>query len=523
MTQPIPPSRATTARAIVVLAAAAMFTSAGCANVDWSPHAELAAAAAPTEVQACADWLASIDATVERAGVRDAEATRVAGFPYLRVNRLLASFRQQAASEPAAFAAWQDRLRALDERGRTYELENLPAEALKTLGVASPSDALARVASCGALIARFDATSEPRKAALVERAQVPDDYAEWKRVAGLYPIVKLPFYEFAKGWQKESSETFRKSAEGDNGTDPVRRYRLTGDSASAATVSKIFANLKTDALGIPQLSDRDAATLLAAYAPVYELATTGDYDRFGVLHWGTQPAPEVDAGRPTAYTRVAFTRDGARTLVQLVYMIWFPERPDSGWFDVLSGKLDGLIFRVTLDDKGLPLIYDSIHPCGCYHMFFPTPSVKPLPPPETRLEWAFIPRSLPAVPPPQRVVLRLTSRSHYLIDVHPDSGEGGEPATYALVDDGVLRTLPTAGGTTRSAFAPNGIVPGTQRGERMFVWALGIEDAGAMREWGHHATALVGRRHFDDADLIARRFQLPTATATSPASPASGG
>jgi hypothetical protein len=32
--------------------------------------------------------------------------------------------------------------------------------------------------------------------------------------------------------------------------------------------------------------------------------------------------------------------------------------------------------------------------------------------------------------------------------------------------------------------------------------------AGAMRQWGHHATALVGRRHFDDADLIERRLSI---------------
>jgi hypothetical protein len=30
-----------------------------------------------------------------------------------------------------------------------------------------------------------------------------------------------------------------------------------------------------------------------------------------------------------------------------------------------------------------------------------------------------------------------------------------------------------------------------------------------MRQWGHHATAFVGRRHFDDADLIEARFVIP--------------
>ena len=29
-----------------------------------------------------------------------------------------------------------------------------------------------------------------------------------------------------------------------------------------------------------------------------------------------------------------------------------------------------------------------------------------------------------------------------------------------------------------------------------------------MRQWGRHATAFVGRRHFDDADLLEKRFRL---------------
>jgi hypothetical protein len=35
---------------------------------------------------------------------------------------------------------------------------------------------------------------------------------------------------------------------------------------------------------------------------------------------------------------------------------------------------------------------------------------------------------------------------------------------------------------------------------------MGIANPGAMRQWGTHATAFVGRRHFDDADLFERRF-----------------
>jgi len=42
----------------------------------------------------------------------------------------------------------------------------------------------------------------------------------------------------------------------------------------------------------------------------------------------------------------------------------------------LTQVIDGIIWPVTLDTKGEPLMYDSIHMCGCYHLFFPTPKLK---------------------------------------------------------------------------------------------------------------------------------------------------
>jgi hypothetical protein len=71
-----------------------------------------------------------------------------------------------------------------------------------------------------------------------------------------------------------------------------------------------------------------------------------------------------------------------------------------------------------------------------------------------------------------------------------------------------LRSLPHPGGAHASAFGPQGLIAGTERLERFFFWPMGIASAGAMRQWGRHATAFVGRRHFDDADLLERRFEL---------------
>jgi hypothetical protein len=487
----------------LLLSAGAMMLTAACATTNEPLRSDLQSSA--VDVQQCAGWFTKLDAAVVSSGVEDAETYKIPGFPYLRVNRFLASFRQQAETNPIVFATWEKDLRDLDALARTYELKNLPTQQLASLGVASKQEAVRLTNRCGLVFTKLDETIPSRTGTLVERAQVPDDYADWKRAAGLYPVVKVPFFQFAKGWQNEATAMFQQAMAGVTDQLEFTRYDPPDTRVSAQQVSAIFASAITDALGVPEFSDRDRETLFAAFAPVFEVETAADYDRFGPLRWGTGETPEVEVSRPVAYRRLAFTRYGGRTLVQLVYMIWFPERPAKNWLDPLSGRLDGIIFRVTLDQSGQPLVYDSIHDCGCYHMFFPTARVQPIPPPDPNIEWAFIPRTLPAISPPQRVLVRVTSASHYLTDVRPDVGGHGVP--YALRDDSELRTLPLAEGS-RSAFGPDGIVPGTERGERLVVWPLGIDDPGAMREWGRHATALVGRRQFDDADLIERRFAI---------------
>jgi hypothetical protein len=70
---------------------------------------------------------------------------------------------------------------------------------------------------------------------------------------------------------------------------------------------------------------------------------------------------------------------------------------------------------------------------------------------------------------------------------------------------------PPGAAPTRSAYGPDGLVPGTERAERFLFWPMGIPSAGQMRQWGRHATAFVGRRHFDDADLFEKRFVLDLA------------
>ena len=156
---------------------------------------------------------------------------------------------------------------------------------------------------------------------------------------------------------------------------------------------------------------------------------------------------------------------------------------------------------MTLDEAGLPLIFDSIHACGCWHWFFPTPD-RARPRPATLDEWAFVPQRCRSVDTGTPIRLRLSSRTHQIVRVA--TGPVDVDRRYVLRPDGDLTALTAPDGTRRSLYGPDGIVPGSERGERYLFWPMGVRDPGAMRQWGRHATAFVGRRHFDDADLLDR-------------------
>jgi hypothetical protein len=286
---------------------------------------------------------------------------------------------------------------------------------------------------------------------------------------------------------------------------------------SRATAAALLGRSELEPLGLPVLAPSEIARLAAAYAPSFEVVITGDYDRFGELRWRrTGAVPEVNSAESVVYVQQSHTRyrdakGTDRILLQLVYTIWFPERPPEHEGDILAGALDGLVWRVTLAPDGEPLLYDSIHPCGCYHQFFPTPRARRRPAPDRLEEWAFVPRELPRVAEGERPVVRIASRTHYIEGVTFARG-ADSLARYSLRDYDELRFLPRYRGSreapARSVFGPDGLIAGTERAERFLFWPMGIASAGAMRQWGRQPTAFIGRRHFDDADLIERRFEI---------------
>jgi hypothetical protein len=498
---------------------------AGCASVPDPYRAPPVAAhlTAATDAGACARLLRAVDERVQALGVRDAMAARVAGFPYLRVDRLGAALAQQAADRVQTERVMA-RLAQLDAQARRVELANARQPARQRAATNAPEPALPAadvLDACRSVLLAAD-TADPavlaQPVALKAAAQVADDYTLALRVAGLYPLVKIPFAAGVRGWQRETEAVF---------AQPLAALPVAGRLVryGPGAVQSFPQPLAAGSAAAAPLLRGEWMALALRHAPLVVVDTVTPDDEIGRLHWAAaapaaSPALAVDLSEPQATVRLHWTRLGPQLLPQLVYTFWFPARPASGALDLLAGHLDALVWRVTLGPDGAggwrAWAYDSIHACGCYHQFFATTHLAPRAEPAATQGWLdegrFMPQPAPLPDPraDERIELRVAARTHYLQRVQVVTA-GNVARRYVLVDDDDLRTLPLPGGGTRSAFDGDGLVPGSTRGERWLFWPMGIASAGQMRQWGRHATAFVGRRHFDDPLLFDRYFERPAA------------
>lgn len=471
-------------------------------------------------------------------GVRDAEAHRVGQWRYLRIDRFSASLVAHISS-PTHFDAWLAQLMRLEREGRAVEIANLPVVVrqnltLKIGGLLAPHAASFSLnggwlAECQAALASRDFAGDSERAALMALGIVPDSYSSLRRVLGVYPLTSIGVWWGFEQWKDRHLRSF---------ATPVaqieargRRIRYTPRPAkqgsesrplSMAQVGQLLRNARSGPFGLPQFSAPELERLAATYAPEFLIDTVNQSDLIGRPKWQrTRPPsaqvdapliPDVDAKDPVAFVRLAYAWFDGRVVPQLVYAIWFASRPKESEFDLLGGRLDGLVWRVTLDDDGSVLIADSIHPCGCYHLFFPGERVVRRRPTAaqkwTLSEEAIIAQSLNRETAP---TLLVASGSHYLqkvigTDATPPPRSVGYRLAVSTVPDWGLRAIALGDGRTRSLFSQSGLVERTERLERFVLWPMGILNAGAMRQWGHHATAFVGRRHFDAPELLDEYF-----------------
>lgn len=482
----------------LALAALVLFGLSACAG---TPSVALSSAEAADE-QDCRDYFQRLDAGVLQAGVRDGNGAPVEGFPWFRSSRRIAN-RASALGGQELVAV----LREHDLHARLLELANLDVEQRESLA----ADPEAKVTRCGPVLAAATLAADPGLAELRDRLAVADDYIGWHRWAGLYPISRWGIRAGVAVWQRGTRDTFRTEAPA---TAPPLRYEPAWPrkTLSANVAAQRVRNAPRDELGGLRLGEAERDAIVAAFAPIIELQRDAAHNRIGTPLWTDAAQPNVNTAQPRVFHALDSIRFGDAVLPRIYYVYWFNSRPKSHPLDILGGRLDGMTLRLTLDANGRPLLLESLHNCGCYHQFYPLRALQERDPPS----YAEPPLVLsgPGVPADgRRLTVVLKDRSHYLRRVYLSAAEAPSKSAssrpYLLADYDALRSLPTAGPGRRSLFAADGLVPGTRRDEQALFWVSGVPAPGAMRQLGRHPTAFVGRRHFDDPDLLDRVFVPP--------------
>lgn len=436
----------------------------------------------------CREEYAQMDARVEAAGVRDAGFWRVPGYSYLRTDRLHATFGPQVHGLNDV-SEWITRMRELDQNARDYEYINL---GMTDLEVSLQRD---RFLNCGRILASIDLEVPGAWDKLVATAYPQDDYSSMARVLGLHalrgPDIRARQSALRDRLLKSHRETL--STEG-----PLQLWTVQ-PVEDLALLEGAERTMQFNALGYPNLFGSQWLALVEVNAPALWIEGGGESDLPAAPKW-TAEGLSADVTRPVVNYQVGYTRFGTQMLVQITYSIWFRAPPGSRYTPI-----DGLSWRVTLDPHLKPLVYESLHPSGSDHRWYPVQAL-------TRrtdgdADVVFIAQDFA---PARRPVLRLAAGTHRLRRVlaRSDAVSSGERA-FALRPYEDLYTLPRPGGGSRSLFGPDGFVVGSQGRDDLAGWSSGIARPGVLRQAGHHAIALVERRHFDDPTLLDATFVAP--------------
>jgi len=123
---------------------------------------------------------------------------------------------------------------------------------------------------------------------------------------------------------------------------------------------------------------KDDQTILNRYAPVFVVENYKmKYNRIGTpsaeINEDGKEKIYVDPDKATIYAEVRHFKTIKSSYTNLIYRIHFEKIP-GGFipFHLGKGKNIGLIVIITLNSRDEPILYTSVHTCGCYLAFVPT-------------------------------------------------------------------------------------------------------------------------------------------------------
>lgn len=488
----------------LLLGSLVTLTLAACQTLAERPNAVKArelAASLPTN---CSVDIETFRQQVTEEGAVDAGSPAMTLAPWLHSTRYLNTL-SEAVDTDLQLIEWTTLLVELGVQTRAGENSNLQSP--------WPEATLASLAECAELFASSPNYREQRSMVLneVRESDPISSYIQLRQGLGALPLLRPFLGPRILAEHARERELFLTENGFERSTVYSPEEAAPGNSDADIWLQRSYNN---SPLSLPRLTESQLDVLFAAHAPTLNIELQEDNDRVGKPHWhGGEIA--IDSERPAVYTLPSMTRFEGRNLLQLNYAFWFPERRARGPVDLYAGAIDGIIWRVTLDEKGDVLLYDSIHSCGCYHKYF-------------LVSEDILPRAQPTSREPanifslddslqQRLTLHITANEHYIAGIEGKDVPKTTPEdsmSYDLLDYASLKILPVQDGR-RSLFDAHGLIRGSERLERFTLWPTGIRSVGAMRQWGTHATGFLEEQHFDDGRLFEHYFESLSPTPSS--------
>ncbi|MBI4579837.1 MAG: hypothetical protein HY718_09055 [Planctomycetes bacterium] len=464
--------------------------------------------------------------------VRDAATRRAGSYGYLR-------------SDELTISDLDDAIRAGREH-RTEDMRRLGIDAIRAAGGLARSVAEAE-------IDRLPAEGRARLANLAKTSPDPaalkDAYGRRADDALATLVVELESAPAAK--LRTGLEAIRREIEpapDDRGRAGRQLLLAWGALPAWMGVSSVEKQLESASTGADfKPFERSVACvpgsfredeLLARYAPAIVLdwpdqrTYPTDTDQFGEVYLTGQPTSvqvHVNTARPVVYAYKSEAKIDGKRHPQLVYVWWFPERPEMTRGDAAAGRIDGDTLRITLDSRGRPAVFEVVQGCGCGHLVFVAEHVETMARrqwgrPEERKELVveravgdkrdLIVAGVIAVPERDAHPVVYVKAGYHSVtavrcvpDVEPQVAGAIEKRTYAIDAYDHLNRLPLGDGVG-SMFGPDGLVHNAGRREGYLLAPTGILSAGQPRQRGTQKIRW-DDYSFDDPRLLERALRLP--------------
>jgi hypothetical protein len=452
-----------------------------------------------------------LDRAVYRSGTRNGAFFAVPGFPYLRADRFLVSLKDRLKNDAQKYQ-WVRLMQKMDLSARETEIQTLPDREVEKLAasfglLADRSILQEKAISFSDKMLAHDRLRPDFYETLLVAVQDSDEYSTLMQIFGLYPIAAIPvaivthrvFGEIAEWHQLPPGALQTQGALTAFG--PTESLEFSGEF-----VREILTRSRQNPLAIPLPSVSDRKTLSAIFAPVIIQDLAAEYDRPGAMVWGEKQL-EIDPENPKAYYYFTHAYFKDEPVLQINYVIWYSARDGLNSPLIERGPIDGLTFRVSLDNSGRPFMADIMNNCGCYHLFVPrkekVQQIRSIP---LAID-AFVPTWLPQDFPAKRLTIRVVSGWHQVANIDA-STIPVDFIPYHLEPYQRLEMLPKSDTTPESMFTARGIGKHSERIESDIFIPMGVPLVGRMRQRGHHAIKFVGRAHFDDPYLFDKHFEF---------------